>query len=333
MMNLENSELDDDWENFLELGSLKTVKPNLLKKDFIIPKGTELYISTKTKIMYLSHPINLYETFWKLPILEFHKPMEGIVKKQMKFNFIDEDSLELVHEKTKNLLNVDEQIISEIKDPDGRIKFKDIRKISIGLCDKDIISHRSKKKSAFYNCFVIILRIFQNDVFKEVHLKIFNTGKIEIPGIRCNDLLKKVIDVIIKIFIPITEIGDLSFDLSKTETVLINSNFNCGFYINREELFEILKYDYKINCLYDPCSYPGIQCKYYYNGRKISFMIFRTGSVLIVGKCEDNVIYEVYEIVKNILRKEYSRIIISNIEHVINKKKKIKQKKRFILIG
>ena len=26
-----------------------------------------------------------------------------------------------------------------------------------------------------------------------------NTGKIEIPGIRCNDLLKKVIDIIIKI--------------------------------------------------------------------------------------------------------------------------------------
>ena len=50
-----------------------------------------------------------------------------------------------------------------------------------------------------------------------------------------------------------------------THTVLINSNFNCGFYINRELLFDILKSKYNIQCIYDPCSYPGIQCKFYYN--------------------------------------------------------------------
>ena len=56
---------------------------------------------------------------------------------------------------------------------DGKVKFKDIRKISIGTCKKDILSYRSKKKSAFYNCFVLILRVKEDDIFKEIHVKVF----------------------------------------------------------------------------------------------------------------------------------------------------------------
>ena len=82
----------------------------------------------------------------------------------------------------------------------------------------------------------------------------------------------------------------------KNETVLINSNFTCNYFIDREKLFNILKYKYKIKSNYDSCSYPGILCrKYKHKDYTLSFMIFRTGSVLIVGKCEIDVIQEVYE--------------------------------------
>ena len=37
-----------------------------------------------------------------------------------------------------------------------------------------------------------------------------------------------------------------------TETVLINSNFTCNFYIVRNKLHQILKYKYNIHSLYDP---------------------------------------------------------------------------------
>ena len=47
---------------------------------------------------------------------------------------------------------------------------------------KDILSYRGKKRGAFYNCFVIILRIKIDNAFQEIHVKIFNTGKMEIPG-------------------------------------------------------------------------------------------------------------------------------------------------------
>ena len=64
-----------------------------------------------------------------------------LVKKQMKFNFIDNESLDEVQTKLQNLNNVEQHIITQIINPAGRIKFKDIRKVSIGLSNKDIISY------------------------------------------------------------------------------------------------------------------------------------------------------------------------------------------------
>jgi TATA-box binding protein (TBP) (component of TFIID and TFIIIB) len=320
----EDYDIDSAWSSFLEGGTVDSVESSLniiedSKTEGNVPKGTDLYISTKTKIAYLSSPIDLANVFWKVDILPYHLQQEGVVKKQMKFNFTDGEHLKTVSDKLVGLKNVDEQIITQIINPSGRIKFKDIRKISIGLSHKDITSYRSKKKSAFYNCFVLIIRVADADIFKEIHVKVFNTGKLEIPGIRTDELLHKTLDLLTNMLQTISEIKDLKYDKNKSETVLINSNFNCGFYINRDKLLEILKYQYQIDCIFDACQYPGIQCKYAYTadcGQKyhISFMIFRTGSVLIVGKCEEDVLYKIYNNIRGILTTEYSLIRVNGTE-------------------
>lgn len=190
------------------------------------------------------------------------------------------------------------------------------------------MSYRCKKKSAFYNCFVIILRIKISDTFKEFHIKVFNTGKLEIPGIQSEDNFKIVLSELLVTLQPYFK-NKLGYKENTDETVLINSNFNCGFFINRESLYDILKYKYNIQSIYDPCSYPGIQCKFYYNPdvdiqngcqiaeenkhlykdvKEVSFMIFRTGSVLIVGKCDENVLLIIYEYLKIILNNEHKNI-------------------------
>ena len=329
--------IDDAWENFLEDGNIKPIH-EISKLDKEIPKASEIYVSTKTKIAYLSHPINLEEVFWKIQINPYHIPNEGVIKKQMKFNFINQSSVCNIQNKLVNLNNVDQYIISQIINPEGRIKFRDIRKISIGLCNKDITSYRSKKKSAFYNCFVIIIRMSLDPIFKEIHVKVFNTGKLEIPGIRCNKLLIRIMNFLVELLRPITNNYDLNYDINHCETVLINSNFNCGFYINRDNLFDILKYKYKINCIFDSCQYPGIQCKYNYiddiNNQeyKMSFMIFRTGSILIVGKCDEDILIKIYDFLKNILTIEYPNIYIQNMNKIKNISKVSKIKKRYIQV-
>jgi len=249
---------------------------------------------------------------------------------------------------------VDEYILNHLNNPEsGRIKFKDVRKISIGVCKKDILSYRCKKKSAFYNCFVLILRISYEGSFHEVHVKVFNTGKLEIPGIKNDNLLYLVLDLLVKICKPyISE--NLTWNDNIT-TVLINSNFNCGFYVNRAKLYNIIQFKYKISSVYDPCSYPGIQCKFYYNTKlpyteqqlgvldskykendykKISFMIFRTGSVLIVGKCNEDELNNIYMFLKDMLFNEYNLIYETNKqEENIEVKKNKKTRRKTITIN
>ena len=133
---------------------------------------------------------------------------------------------------------------------------------------------------------------------------------------------------------------DISVKSETCDTVLINSNFKCGYFIHREKLFDLLKYKYGLHTSYDPCSYPGIMNKFWYNyGEKeqkgiqksknacnISFMIFRTGSVLIVGKCNEAVLKVIYEFLKKLFHDEYYNIYHETIIE-IPKQNKVKRKK------
>ena len=45
---------------------------------------SELYISTKTKIVYLNNTIDLNSTFWKIPVMHYGMRKNGVIKKQIK---------------------------------------------------------------------------------------------------------------------------------------------------------------------------------------------------------------------------------------------------------
>ena len=341
--------IDIEWENFisstnddilsddeeigidhlLENNTNEFVSANVsMDIHSVAPKATNIYISTKTKIAYLNTPIDLKKMFWDIPIIPYSKVSNGVIKKQMKFNSTENEEVEFIQNKIKDEPYFEENVIIHIDNPTGRIKFKDIRKVSIGISKKDILSYRCKKKSAFYNCFVIILRMKIEEIFKEFHVKVFNTGKLEIPGVQNETIFQLLLDEVVKTLQPYLS-DRLGYKPDTNETVLINSNFNCGFFINREALNDILKFKYNIQSMYDPCSYPGIQCKFYYNPdvdiqngcqiseenkklyknvKEVSFMIFRTGSVLIVGKCDENVLIVIYDFLKIILNNEYINI-------------------------
>ena len=147
------------------------------------------------------------------------------------------------------------------------------------------------------------------------------------------------------------------------DNVLINSNFNCGFFINRDKLYSILKSNkYGIETAYEPCSYPGVKCKFYFNNEigfddikqngkiiiedrnmkmselienkkytEVSFMIFRTGSCLIVGNCSEKILRFIYSFIKNILETEYKNIYVENEVQVV-KNKNIKLRKKTVFM-
>ena len=174
-------DLNADWENYCcsqedtisHQPKEEKIRQNIVwseekekEKEKNAPKCSSLYISTKTQIAYLNMAIDLRNVFWKIPIIPYHLPAIGVVKKQMKFNSTSQAELDDIATQSVDYDYVDQYIINQIINPEGRIKFKDTRKISIGLSRKDITSYRCKKKSAFYNCFVVIIRLLFNNVYK-----------------------------------------------------------------------------------------------------------------------------------------------------------------------
>ena len=324
------------------------------------PVFEDLYISTKTKVLYLNQEIDIHRIFWLIPVIEYWQPLEGVVKKQMKIVSKTKEEFEEYQQKLQGNYYYKDHIVKQIDNPNARrIKFKDERKITIGISKKDIMNYKSKQKNAFYNCFAIIIRFVYKSEYKEIHVKVFNTGKLEIPGILNNELLDIVKQMILEIVQPHVETSLEYVDMNRNdENVLINSNFNCGFYINRDRLHSIFRSEkYRIESAYDPCSYPGVKCKFYFNNdsgelqngqiasgdrsmkmnelvdskkyTEISFMIFRTGSCLIVGNCTEKILMFVYEFIKQVLLAEYPLIHVVN-EDPVAKVKKTKDRKKII---
>jgi TATA-box binding protein (TBP) (component of TFIID and TFIIIB) len=376
-MSLENN-LNDEWEAFMtstndsednvldakssknEFDStniemyINTQHMNLFK-DVIPPEPTPIYISTKSKISYLNIPINL-DIFWNIPITSYCVASEGCIKKQTKITSLSKDDFDEVQNKLSREIYVEQHVVCHVDNQTSKhSKFKDTRKISIGICKKDL-TNKVKSKEAFYNCLALIMRFNLDGTFREFHVKLFNTGKIEIPGIKNDATYQYVLDKFVE-FIQQFHTDTQIYCKLKNDIVLINSNFNCGFYINRENLIQILKYKYNIQPIYDPCNYPGVKAPFYYNPDvtvqtgiqpkqedkdryknviKIHCSIFRTGSVLILGTCDELILQEVYEFITNMLKTEFKYICSSLINDEnrpkSNKDKKRKSQKKFVVI-
>jgi hypothetical protein len=364
-------DIDDEWNEYLTKQILSNdtscINKHLVEDNDIkcIPKCDDLYISTKTKVLFLNQEIDIDNIFWKIPIVEYWQPIEGVIKKQMKIVSKNEEEYNLYRNKLENVSYYNENIIKQINNPAARrIKFKDERKITIGISKKDIMNCRGKIKNAFYNCFAMIFRFKYENNFREIHVKIFNTGKLEIPGILNATLLDIVKEMVLNTLTPYKNEPLYFLENSTEDNVLINSNFNCGFFINREKLYTILRSEkYGIETAYDPCSYPGVKCKFYFNhdlgfdpeiqnGKiimndrsmkmseldenkkytEVSFMIFRTGSCLIVGNCSEKILLFIFEFIKKILQNEYYNIHTAN-EEISVKSKKTKMRKKKINIS
>jgi len=231
------------------------------------------------------------------------------------------------------------------------------------MSKKDIMNCRGKVKNAFYNCFAIIIRFKFECVYREIHIKVFNTGKLEIPGILNINILATVKDKLLKLLSPYVKTDCFYVDTEKEDNVLINSNFNCGYYINRDRLYSILRGNkYRIETAYDPCSYPGVKCKFYFNTElgfdktkqigqpvkadrtlkmselcdakqyiEVSFMIFRTGSCLIVGNCTEKILYYVFDFIKQILHDEYNEVRVETDTTLLREKKTKLRKKQLLM--
>ena len=131
-------------------------------------------------------------------------------------------------------------------------------------------------------------------------------------------------------------------DIKKVKITDINivnivSDFNTNFKIKREILYELIRTKYNIISRFDPCIYPGVKNKFYYNNqyldkefpgkcycigkcmgkgdgngegdcKKITISIFQSGSILITGAKKVDDIQYIRKFLIKIIKENYNLI-------------------------
>lgn len=169
-------------------------------------------------------------------------------------------------------------------------------------------SRKPEKKKTFFN--QVTLHVLCG---KLVNVKLFNNGKVQMTGLKYEDHGEKVLDAIIPLISRLDQTHDKKvfskekISYSPMNIACINSDFSIGFPIKREILHhEIVKQGYYSS--YEPCIYPGVNSKYYYNTlypggickcskactgkgdgcsdggcKKITIAVFKSGEAIITG--------------------------------------------------
>lgn len=135
---------------------------------------------------------------------------------------------------------------------------------------RDIMKDEKKEKSFFNQATVVVRREVSEKYWKEINVKLFQNGGVQMTGVRSEKMAYDTIDWLVKHIqekIPYV-IGDGDLHIHKCEVQLINSDFSIGAPIRREALHSVLKDTYHLASLYESTIYQGVKTKYYYNDTK-----------------------------------------------------------------
>ena len=170
---------------------------------------------------------------------------------------------------------------------------------------------------------------------KMLNAKIFKNGSIQMTGCKsipgCIDVLniickefakmKAIIDpdslakIILKPFVSNAEAMSLD-KINDLKICMINSGFNIGFCIDREELYKVLS-DANVECKCDLDNHACVNIKYNYKDRKkVSIFVFASGAVIITGANNCNHILEAYEFITIKMVDNYQKI--KNVSNISN---------------
>ena len=166
---------------------------------------------------------------------------------------------------------------------------------------------------------------------KKYNIKLFKNGNVQMTGVKSvdggNQAIERLIEIIKNEYI---RDESIVLDISKMENLnyrvrLINSDFKVNFQIRLDYLYKIITQEYKINCSYEPCIYPGAKIEYYYpnNGfckcttfctgkseicKKITIAVFQSGCIIITGANKIEHIEIAYKFICDILSTNMKRV-------------------------
>jgi hypothetical protein len=186
----------------------------------------------------------------------------------------------------------------------------------VGYASRDVFSKRGVSDKTFFNQSTIVVRKATNTEktqFKEVNVKLFGNGGIQMTGIPAEEFAREtlvwLLDELVKVQAPVFVSKP---SLEKFKVQLINSDYQVAHPINRTALHNILSRTYGLFSTFESTIYQGVNTKYYYNDKhpdpdrpgiclcnkrcrgqgsgegpgeckRITMSVFQTGKIIITG--------------------------------------------------
>tara|TARA_Y100001970_G_scaffold285555_1_gene405654 strand:- start:275 stop:1369 length:1095 start_codon:yes stop_codon:yes gene_type:complete len=289
----------------------------------------------------------------------------NIIKKDVNFidNYVEPTPLKISTITAIAIIcsDIDLSIISKYLSINNNIRYVEYAKDEKrGIPTKKISKKKSMKKKIFFNQATVVVNVSPGNF---VNTKIFTNGKIQMTGLKKIDDGKKVIEILINEIKNTSCIIDgkvvnaakhpENLKMDNFCIVLINTDFKTNFKINRHSLHNILVNDYDLFSKYEPCIYPGVDTKFYWNKhynksgkcfcsvkcngkgygngsgdcKKITIAAFQSGSVIITGARNMEQVYDAYAFINKIFKDNFTKIkkvlpsFIVEDDEILNKKK------------
>jgi len=213
---------------------------------------------------------------------------------------------------------------------------------SKGTSFKDIMLKPKTSKTSFFNqATLVIRREVQPLIWKEINIKLFRNGGIQITGVKSiemsSEALQWLLDYVTRTCTtkPVFESKPI---VQKEQVQLVNTDFSIGAKVRRDVLHRILSETYRLNSSYESAIYQGVKTKYFYNAerpeghphgicpcaklckgtgdgtkigecKKITISPFQTGQVIITGARTMDQINEGYVFIKEVFTKHADSIL------------------------
>lgn len=220
---------------------------------------------------------------------------------------------------------------------DGEIKERNI----FGISTVKQKRKTKKEKSNFYNQTTMIVRCLHDEKLlfdhnkkigkktkkpiKTTNIKIFQNGAVQLTGCKSIEGFYQVLGIVCRELTKIRGIPNKKFDtitkisfVSKPESLtlnnilrpriaMINSDYNIGYSIDRDQLHSILK-DVSI---FEPDKHAPVNIKYEYKDRKkISIFVFESGAIVITGVNNSNQIVKAYNYINTVIGDNFSKVVL-----------------------
>ena len=215
---------------------------------------------------------------------------------------------------------------------EGFLKMEYETKI-IGSSTRDVLTKRKITDKTFFNQATLVIRKKYKTGWKEVNVKLFANGGVQMTGVPTSefsqDSINYVIDQIKKYDDEVFIVKDDAM-LTKFRVQLINSDYSINRQIQQEKLHKVLSNVYNLFSSHESTIYQGVNTKYYYNKKgnplrpgicecklsctgqglgdgdgqckRITISPFSSGKIIITGAREMDQINEAYEFFNEILK-------------------------------